>query len=130
MSDRRSYKCPCPIFQAETDRGLPHDSCNGGGGDNISGLHKHFQRHHMKPDKPRHLKFLDQCRICKHFFIDEEEYIAKHDSNCHTHNPGKRGDAAEAHYKAFCKMVLLYITDQTMKSTGNSMTATHDIQLT
>jgi hypothetical protein len=84
----------------------------------------------MKPDKPRHLKFLDQCRICKHFFIDEEEYIAKHDSNCHTHNPGKRGDAAEAHYKAFCKMVLLYITDQTMKSTGKSMTATHNIQLT
>jgi hypothetical protein len=87
----------------------------------MSALHKHFKRSHMNPNRPRHLPFLEKCRICQHFFIDEVEYTSNHGSNCHTHNPGKRRDAAEAHYKAFCKMVLLYITDQTMKSTGKYM---------
>jgi hypothetical protein len=122
-SRTQSYKCPCPIFQAETDRGLPHVTCNGVGGENMSGLHKHFKRYHMKSEKPRHLPFLEKCRICQHFFIDEQEYIEKHDSKCHTPNSAKRGDAAEAHYRAFKEMVVVYITKGIMKSTGMCSTA-------
>jgi hypothetical protein len=93
----------------------------------MSGLYKHFERYHMKPDQPRYLPFLKKCKICKDYFIDEEEYTANHDSNCHTHNPGKRRDAAEAHYRAFSEMVLLFITKKIMKSTGMCSTARHDI---
>jgi hypothetical protein len=109
---------PCPFYQMETDRGLPHVTCLGRGGDHMSGLLKHLMRYHMRVGKPQSLPFLQKCRICKHYFIDKEDYLANHNVKCDTHNPFKKGDAAEAHYKAFKEMVLLYITKGIMKSTS------------
>jgi hypothetical protein len=114
----QQIKCPCPIFQLETDLGLGHDSCKGGGGDTLSGLYTHFARQHLKRNRPRHLPFLQRCRICQHYFINEEEFTTRHGRQCDTPNRGKTGNAAEAHYKAFCRMVVLFITEQTVTSTS------------
>jgi hypothetical protein len=84
----------------------------------MSGLYTHFRRYHMRIDKPRHLLYLQRCRICKHYFIDEQEFTTRHGRQCNTHNPGKRGDAADALYRAFCEMVLLYIREQRVTSTS------------
>jgi hypothetical protein len=89
----------CPIFRHETDRGLPHRACKGG------------QRY------PSHLKFLRQCEICKHDFIDEELFVQRHDERFNSPRSVRKGDAAKIHYTAFTAMILAYHADGTKTST-------------
>jgi hypothetical protein len=105
----------CPIFRHETDRGLPHRACKGGSFKNMSELRLHMTRGSKR--YPSHLKFLRQCEICKHDFIDEELFVQRHDERCNSPRSVRKGDAAKIHYTAFTAMILAYHADGTKTST-------------
>jgi hypothetical protein len=94
---------PCPIFQDEVKRSLPH-TCNGGGGDTMSELRTHMTR--GTKERLPHLKFLKRCKICNNDIIDETDFNDNHVSNCHSHHPIRKGEAADIQYQMFCATVL------------------------
>jgi hypothetical protein len=118
---QKSAKYPCPIFEYETGR-KPH-SCAGFIGDIPSKL-----REHLSAGKEPHVPFLQRCTICKHEFIDkrvfeQDGHKGKTCSNYRTAPKPVPGD--EAHV-LLIDMVLLYVNEGKMKSTGKYLYVRHD----
>jgi hypothetical protein len=111
--DRSLPRFPCPIFQDEVKRSLPH-TCNGGGGNTMSELRTHMIR--GTKGRPPHLEFLKRCRTCNKDIIDRTEYNNNHDSKCPDSHPIRKGEAANKQYQMLCAIVVPTTTTDSMDS--------------
>lgn len=111
----------CPIYQNEVDRNEPHEKCmTGRVFPNMAALRKHMT--YETKEYPRHLSFVEQCKNCKHDFIDEAVSSQEHGKNCKSkHRTVLKGEKAKEHYQAFNKMVLAHVAGEHVISTGKSM---------
>jgi hypothetical protein len=117
---QKSAKYPCPIFEYETGR-KPH-SCAGFNGDNPSKL-----REHLSAGKKRHVPFLQRCKICKHEFIDERVFEqGGHNKTCSNHRKVPKPVPGDLAHVLLVDMVLLYVNEGKMKSTGRYLYVRHD----
>jgi hypothetical protein len=107
-TSRQPQKFPCPIFEDETKKGLPHQ-CNGRGGNTMSDLRRHL----LRPSKgrPAHLAFLERCATCNDDILDKSLFNSSHGPKCNNPHPIRKGDEAVRQYEALCTMILDPLAD-------------------
>jgi hypothetical protein len=101
---------PCPIFQNEIERNLPHN-CDGTGGNTMNEFRLHLTQ--GSRDHPPHLSFLERCATCSDDIIEDAIFYKKHGPDCCNPQPMKPQDTADEQYKSLCMLVLKASSDDT-----------------